>query len=102
VTDRPIHQSKAGKAFAALFGLASLLLAVAVVPAALVAPMGLDLQASALNRGVAYMLLGSPLLLLAGAVAAIFAFRRPTRARLIGMLLPFLAVAVAAALAAAR
>jgi hypothetical protein len=94
--------STSGRIFAALFGLASLLLAGAALPMAVVAPMGLDLQASALNRGLAYMLLASPLLLLAGAVTAIFAYRRPTRARLVAMLLPFLAVAVAAALAAAR
>jgi hypothetical protein len=94
--------SKGGRIFAALFGVASLLLAGAVVPMAVVAPMGLDLQASALNRGIAYMLLGSPLLLLAGAVTALFAFRRPSRARLVAMVLPFLAVAVAAALAATR
>jgi hypothetical protein len=94
--------SKGGRIFAVLFGVASLLLGVAVLPIAAVAPLGLDLQASALNRGLAYMLLASPLLLFAGAVAAIFAFRRPTRVRLIAMLLPFLAVGVAAVLAATR
>jgi len=94
--------SKAGRAFAVLFGLASLVAAAVVVPVAVVAPLGLDLQASALNRGLAYMLLGSPLLLLAGAVIAVFAFRRPTPGRLAAMLIPFLAVAAAAALAAAR
>jgi hypothetical protein len=95
-------ESKSGRFFAVLFGVASLLLAGAVLPMAAVAPMGLDLQASALNRGLAYLLLASPLLLLGGAAIAILAFRRPTRARLIAMVIPVVAVAVAAALAATR
>jgi hypothetical protein len=102
VDERTRGGSKAARAFAALFGLASLLLAGAAVPIAVVSPMGLDLQASQLNRLLAYALFASPLLLLAGAILALLAFRRPTSGRLGAMLLPFLLVAVAAALAATR
>jgi len=95
-------RNKAMRVFAALYGLASLCLAGAALPVAAVAPLGLDLQGSAVDRVLAYLLLASPLLLLGGAVAALFAFRRPTRLRLAFMLVPLIAVAGAAALAAGR
>jgi len=96
------NRGKAMRAFAAFYGLVSLCLAGAALPVAAVAPLGLDLQGSGLDRALAYMLLASPLLLLGGAIAAFFAFRRPTRGRLAVMLVPLIAVAGAAALAAGR
>lgn len=98
---RPLF-GKGARTFAALYGVASLLLSVATLPVAVIAPLGLDLEGSAVDRILAYMLFSSPLLLLGGAILAFLAFRRPTRGRLATMLLPLIAVAVAAALAAAR
>jgi hypothetical protein len=95
-------RSRVMRALVAFYGLASLCLAAAALPIAAVAPLGLDLQGSALDRALAYMLLASPLLLLGGAIAALLAFRRPTRRRLAVMLVPLIAVAGAAALAVGR
>lgn len=85
--------SRGGRLLAALFGAVSAILAVVAVPMAVMAPLGLDLQASSGNRALAYVLLLSPLLLLAGAALAFLAWRRPSLPRLGAMLLPSLAVA---------